>query len=291
MDNLQRTQIYRMATIIFLLIGSLALLSGCLPDPLEVKGIPKPKPKIVVSTQIVPNQSLVVLLTKSFGALEGNQNSDPEELLSQIAVTDATALIKGPSTIDTLVNLGNGFYGGISFSFREGERYELSVDSETMGRVKATSNVLRQIDFEEAMAELSFNGFDDTLVRVTYKALDPIGKNQYMLNVQRFRANEVLLDLINPRAFLKLLTDAGFEGKEFSESFRAFPRNYQPGDTVAVSLSNISEEYYRFLKLREDNRFGFVEFLGEPTNYPSNVEGGLGYFNLFVPSVRFFVLE
>lgn len=280
-----------MRLIILLLLLVSATLIGCLPDPLEVKGIPELKPKIVVSTQMVPNGSLVVLITKTFSALDGNQNTDPQLLLEQVMVTDATVLIKGANTIDTLRNLDNGFYGGLNFLFKEGDEYELQVKSKELGDVRAISKVQRQINFEEVVAALAFNGFDDTLVSVTYKVIDPPGKNHYMINVQRIRSNEILFDLLNPRSFLKLETDEAFEGQTFEDSFRAWPRNFQPGDTVAVSLSNISEEYYRFLKLRQDNRFGFVEFLGEPINYPSNVQGGLGYFNLFVPSVRVFVLE
>ena len=80
---------------VFLLAASLMLVQ-CIPDPLEVKGIPKLKPQIVVSTQIIPNQSLVVLLTKSFGALDATDDSDPQQLISQVAIADAIVLIKGP---------------------------------------------------------------------------------------------------------------------------------------------------------------------------------------------------
>jgi hypothetical protein len=45
------------------------------------------------------------------------------------------------------------------------------------------------------------------------------------------------------------------------------------------------------MKLRIDNRFSFVEFTSEPVNYPSDVAGGKGYFNVYVPDVRFFVFE
>lgn len=273
--------------ILFLML----VLIRCMPDPLEVKGIPMIKPKIVVSTQLVPDQSLLVLLTKSFGALDANQNTDPQSLIDQIAVLDATVSVKGPNGVDTLQNLENGFYGGVNFVFEVGDLYELNVNSISLGEVRAISQVLPQVDFDEVMAELSFNGFDDTLVSVTYKALDPIGKNQYMLNVKRVKANQLITDILNPQGFMKLETDENFEGQEFGGSFRAFPRDYQTGDTVAVSLSNISEGYYHFLQLREDNRFSYVAFLGEPVNYPTNVEGGLGYFNLFVPAVRVFVLE
>jgi hypothetical protein len=59
----------------------------------------------------------------------------------------------------------------------------------------------------------------------------------------------------------------------------------------AVSISNISWEYYEFMELRMDNRFSFVEYLSEPVNYPSNVVGGKGFFNLYLPDFRIFVLE
>lgn len=264
---------------------------SCVPDPLEVDGVPQLKPKIVVSTQIVPDRSLVVLLTRTFSALDASDDSDPQTLIDQIAVTDATVLLHGPAQTDTLLDLGNGFYGGISAPFGVGDTYELAVKSETLGEVKARAQVLEQVNFEAIDVDLSFNGFDDTLVQVTYEAIDPPGKNQYMINVQRFRSNDLLQNIINPRAFMRLVTDEEFTGESFGDTFRAFPRNYTRGDTVAVSLCNISEEYYRFLKLRQDNRFSFVEFLGEPINYPSNVEGGLGHFNLFTPSVRFFIVE
>ena len=46
-----------------LTFGITLTLGACLPDPLEVNGLPVVKPEIVVSTQIIPDQSLVVLLT------------------------------------------------------------------------------------------------------------------------------------------------------------------------------------------------------------------------------------
>ncbi len=45
------------------------------------------------------------------------------------------------------------------------------------------------------------------------------------------------------------------------------------------------------MELRQDNRFSLVEFLGEPINYPTNVVGGKGFFNLYIPDIRTFVLE
>ena len=112
-----------------------------------------------------------------------------------------------------------------------------------------------------------------------------------MINVQEVEREDVFESLLNPRAFTILPEDGDFNGSAYGERFRVFPRDYQPGDSVAVSLSNISEAYYRFMKLRIDNRFSFVEFVSEPVDYPSNIIGGKGYFNLYVPDLRFFVFD
>ena len=73
------------------------LLTSCLPEPLAVEFVPQARQQIVVSTQIVTDKSLVVLLTKTFGALEASDDSDPRALLDMIAISDATVVIEGPS--------------------------------------------------------------------------------------------------------------------------------------------------------------------------------------------------
>ena len=268
-------------------------MTSCIPDPLEVSGIPIVKPQIVVSTQIVPDESLVVLLTKSFGALDASDDSDPAELLGQIAVDDALVIVQGPDRIDTLLQIGLGFYGGVLIPFQAGESYTLLVKSPTLGEVHATTTVKPQITFDKIDAHLYFNGYNDTLAEVTHWFTDPVEKNWYMLNVQEVEQEDLVQNILNPRAFTRLLNDDDFPGDnlEYGETFRVFPRDYSVGDTIAVSLSNISEEYYKFVEMRLDNRFSFVEFLGEPVNYPSNVVGGKGFFNLYIPDVRVFVLE
>lgn len=271
---------------------SCLFLLSCIPEPLEVKHVPVVKPQIVVNTQIIPGESLVVLLTKTFGALDASDDSDPEELLNQIAVTDAIVAIEGPDKTDTLLYLGSGAYGGVLLSLEEGQSYTLRVVSASLGEVTATTTVKPQVRFEDVEAELYFTGFDDTLAQITYQLQDPVGRNHYMINVQHISIGDPIEEkILNPRAFTELLEDTEFDGQLFADTFRAFPRDYETGDTVAVFLSNISEEYYRFIELRQDTRYGFVEFISEPVNYPTNVTGGRGFFNLYLPDVRLFEME
>jgi hypothetical protein len=279
--------VYRLAAA----IAGCGMLISCFPDPLLISGLPKVKPQIVVSTQIIPDESLVVLLTKTFGALDASEDSDPEELLEQIGVGDAIVVITGPTGSDTLLSIGNGLYGGISIPFAAGDEYHLYVKSESLGEVTSTTTVMAQVTFDDIEAELYSSSPDDTLAQITHAFTDPAGKNYYMLNVQEVEREDAVQNLLNPDAFTRLLPDDEFEGTKYQETFRVFPRDYSVGDTIAVSLSNVNKDYYDFLKLRMDNRFSLVEFLGEPLNYPSNVNGGKGYFNLYIPDVRVFVLE
>jgi hypothetical protein len=281
---------FKPALLAFLMIGSMGLYS-CLPDPLEVDGIPKVKPEIVVSSQIIPDESLVILLTKSFGALDASDDSDPEALLNQIAVIDAEVILHSHTGTDTLLPLGNGFYGGVIIPFETGIDYTLNVESESLGKVTATTQVKPQVTFSELEAGLYFDGFDDTLAQVTYKIIDPVEKNWYMLNVLKVEREALQDNLLNPRDFTRLMEDTEFNGSAFVETFRVFPQEFTVGDTIAVYISNISHEYFDFVKLRQDNRFSLVEYLSEPLNYPSNVQGGKGFFNLYVPDVRIMVLE
>lgn len=286
-----RKNIFQRLRTLYIWTPLALMLTACLPEPLEVENVPSVKPQIVVSSQMIPDQSLIVLLTKTLSALDASNDSDPEELIDQIAVNDAVVTISGDARTDTLLFLDNGLYGGIFIPFEQGREYTLKVVSESLGEVTATTIAQPQVLFKDIKAELYYNGYDDSLAQVSYYVEDPEADNYYMINVQEVERIDVVENIINPGAFTRLMEDDAFNGMEFGERFRVFPRDYQPGDTIAVSLSNISKEYFNFIKLRLDNRFSLVEFLGEPINYPTNVEGGKGFFNLYIPDVRFFVLE
>ncbi|MGB4972512.1 MAG: hypothetical protein WBO32_07630, partial [Cyclobacteriaceae bacterium] len=98
----------------FTALGIVSCLAGCLPEPLPVNNIPSTDSKIVVSSQLVPDQSVAILLTRSFGALDANGDSDPAELIDQIAINDATVIIEGMGSSDTLTLIDTGVYGSAS---------------------------------------------------------------------------------------------------------------------------------------------------------------------------------
>lgn len=266
-------------------------MMGCLPEPLPVDGIPQLEPKIVVSTQVTSEQSLLILLTKSVGALEASDDSDPEELLDQIAINDATVSLHHNELTYTLISLNNGLYTSGPIPLVAGDAYTLVVESPTLGTVTASTTVQGKVSFDFLDAQIFYNGYD-TLAEVSYGFNDPPGPNFYMLNVQHLTNDAQPEDLLNPEIFIALLNDRTFEGPDYFNRERIpARRDFVPGDTVGIFLSNISEEYFDFMKVRVDSRFNFSDFLGEPANYPSNVKGGLGFFNLYIPDVRILELE
>lgn len=279
----------RLSPLLYCLL-LLILAAGCIPDPLPVQDIPRLKTKLVVSSQIIPDQSLAVMVTKSIGALDAGRGSDLPALIGQIIVEDAIVVVQYDDRRDTLQYLGTGVYGGTNINLQAGKSYTLLVNSPTFGEVSATTLAPRQVPFKSVEAKLFKTGYD-SLAQVNYSLTDPAERNWYMVNVQKFSRKQQVNNFLNPRVFTRLVKDDDFNGQEFREEFKVFFQNYSKGDTVAVFLSSISQEYFDFLSLRNDSRYTIAGFASEPLNYSSNVEGGYGYFNLHIPDVRIFVME
>lgn len=266
------------------------MMTSCIPDPLPVDSIPQLHSKIVVSSQVTSNQSVIIFLTKSIGALDASDDTDIEDLLDLITINDATVVIKNNTATYTLDFVGEGVYSGTSIPLTEGVEYELVVTSPSMGTATSTTTVKGQVRFESLEGNIYDTGYD-TLAHLRYSFRDPAGENFYMINVQRITSEYEPEDFLNPRIFTNLLRDNLFSQQLHTDELKVFGgRDYVPGDTLGVFLSNISEDYHDFIEVRLDSRYNFADFLGEPANYPTNVEGGLGFFNLYIPDVRILTL-
>ncbi len=279
---------YRPALPFLFLI--LSVLGGCIPDPLEVDNVPVMPSKIVIGSQVLPGQGVIVHVSRTISALEAGWGSELEPLLRQIAIEDAVVTLAYENRLDTLDHQGYGVYVGASDAVVAGKVYTLHVNSPTRGEVEATTVAPQQVFFQSAEASLYHTGYD-SLASVHYSLNDPGEANWYMINVQKVSAATPLDRYLNPRVFTRLLRDSTFNGQLFEETFNVIFQNYSAGDSVLVTLSNISGDYYDYLHLRNESRYSLASFASEPLNFPSNVKGGYGYFNLHVPDVRVFVLE
>jgi hypothetical protein len=274
----------------WMMIAGAFLLSRCVPDPLDVKNVPVLQPHIVVSSQVIPGQSIAVLLTKSIGALEAGSSTDAQTLLNEIVINDASVTISYQGKTDTLQFISTGVYGSVTTPLIAGEEYRLMVSSPSMGSVSASTFMKPQVKFESVDAHLYVTG-NDTLAKVNYTFNDPPGKNWYMIDVQRFRSRQDLTQQLNPRIFIKIQTDDSFDGLSRHDSLTVPFRRFSEGDTVAVVLANISEEYYHYLSVSLDNRNSVSALVSEPLNLPTNVQNGYGYFNMHFPDVRVFRMK
>ena len=75
------------------LLTGVFIIGGCIPEPLDVKSITALQPRLVVSSQAIPGQSLAVLLTKSISALDAGSSTDAQALIDSVVINDAQVTV------------------------------------------------------------------------------------------------------------------------------------------------------------------------------------------------------
>lgn len=265
-------------------------LPACVPDPLDVDSLEFPETKIVVSSAILPDRSVAVLLTRSIGALEANEETNPRDLIADIAINDALVTLTVGDSVYALKLLQDGVYQGTGIPLSEGRACHLKVVSPEHGEVTASTVVQAPIYFDTVNAVPYINEFNHYWAQVSYTINDPPSENYYVLNVQEARGRDLAEDILKPDAYTRQVEDKSFNAQEFSERFRAINKNFHPGDSIEVSLSNVSVDYFNYVTLRLENQVELVEIFSEPIYYPTNVRGGRGFFTLHLTDVRVIVL-
>jgi hypothetical protein len=279
---------------------AIVIVFACQPEPLRID-VPQAEPELVVASQTIPNSIIFISLTRSFGALEfGEEDSTvSEDLQNQILVDSAVVTISYEGRTDTLFPLAPGIYGSFITPLNEGTEYLLyAKDYDTGKEVYARNTILPTVDFQTILPEIE-RSENDTLVKVNFTFNDPIGPNWYMINVYANRQNEDTTFNIN--AFLAdgnnavlnttLLSDLTFDQDGSTQDISLnLPLAFQT-DTIAVTISNISETYYKYIDLRQRSGNIFSQITSEPINYPTNVEGGLGFFNTHFTDIEVFDLN
>lgn len=306
---------YILNIIVLTALAALFSLSSCIPAPVEIE-VPQAETKLVVTSQLLFNQAVLIQVSKSFSALteipNGSTGQDSlategdsidADFLDLLLADSAEVIIEGPNTVDTLVNLGQGFYLAVGTELIENNTYRLTVNDTITGlSVFAQTEVLPQAEigevgyqFETFSLDFQDTTFTDSTFQLTVSFDDLGGENYYMVNLYQISQNggaQPTGDIFNLSQGQPTytFTDALLKGNTFSDTL-----NYEGialGDTVGVTLSHISKDYYDFLTTRERSGSSiFAALLGEPVSYPSNVVGGYGLFNLYFPTTEVFVVE
>ena len=271
-------------------------MGSCLPDPLDIE-IDPPAEKIVVSSALIPGQGVLVALTRSFSALNAGLAVD-STLLNSLLIADAEVIIiENSSDTYTLQKAQDGLYFTNEINPVTGNRYRLiATDFQTGLHVEAESVVREQVTFSNVEALLEPSG-PDTLIRIDYTFEPLAGEDYYMINVQKFPLNlgqsdlGIDINLIEPNTFTHLIADTDINGPEVSNDFIVLiNEDFHAGDTLIASLASIGAIYFDYLEKRNNSLFG-SSFVAEPYNAPSNVENGLGFFNLHIPDIRIVIVE
>lgn len=281
-----------------LTITSLLILHSCRPEPIPIQIKPAPQ-KLVVASQVVPGNLMIIALSKSFGALTYTDTNPGSDLLSQLLVSRASVTMSYNGITDTLYKLTDGFYASISTPFTANTDYTLHVyDSATGLRAHATTRILPSIGIDSVWTTNEIR-YGDTFRFLQVRFSDPTGSNYYMLNLYR-NTDFVRNTITNPGSVFGnigtdgtrtlALSDVLFDNKLHTEKINI--DDYSKGDTLTATLSNISAEYYEYLIQKARNeRNGLGAIFGEPVNFTTNVRGGYGFFTAHWPTARVVIIE
>lgn len=283
--------------ILYSLLSTLTITS-CQPEPLDIT-LEDYEPKLVIASQVLPGEVMFIGLTRSFTVLSdaGSSGSGDSSTFSKILVDSALVTIEHGGTKDTLIKLAPGLFASLGKLENPGTNYTLKVtDYDYNNSVYANAEMLTKFKFDTVYPVISKSNSDTTITIHAEFSDDPDDDNFYLINVYSRESINSGLDL---NSFFKngenkiqtsqIYSDTDLEGSEYSFDLKV--DNLEISDSIAVSLSNISESYYNFLKKREKSGNIFTEITSEPINYPSNIQGGLGFFNTHFPDVRYFDLK
>ena len=284
-------------------IGIAVLFIACDPPNIDIE-LDTFKPKLVVASQIIPNHIMIVGLTKSFSVLSNATTNDSVKanFLDSMFVKNAIVTVSyfNNSITDTLFMLTPGIYASINTLLKVDGTYTLiAKDPATGMEISAQSIMLKQAKFD-TITPVVIKTSTDTSVFVKYTITDfPNEDNFYVVNYYaknsiasgaNFDINSYFSTGHNKLlAGFDLLNDTAFDNGKLSIETKL--ENLKSTDTIAVTISNISEGYFKFLIAYKRAGSFFNQLTGEPINYPTNVNNGLGYFNTHYPDIRYFYLK
>lgn len=285
--------------ICFISIVLLNLFSGCRPKPLIIT-LPEDPAKVVVFSQLIPDATITVLLTKTISALkfsEDEGDSLSNDLVNTLLVAGAEVTVSYDGKVEELFELVPGVYSSVGTPTTPGIDYTLRIETAEGEVLTSTNRMLEQVGFQEVMPRLDTLG-NDEVIMLDYKFEDAPDDNWYMMNVYKRNSGEIdtteidILNFFSQGSNIEtqtvVLPDLIFDGNIAEGSFELVGVTTQ--DSIVVTLSNINEDYYDFLKLKKTSGNFLSSLTREPINYPTNIEGGLGFFNTHFPDVKYFDL-
>ncbi len=281
----------RIKIILISALMAILILSSCEPKPI-VKEIKTGKPKIVVSPLFNNSDGAGILITRSFSPLLSGE-SDPWVMFQTLQLKRIHVKLGTATNPEALENL-NPFFYTRNLQLKPYQEIHLSVyDSSRNETVMASAHVMPRPD--TAGMELKLNRREnDTSLSVKIKLKDDNNSRQYyLICYSKYRKGLPVLNKQNlfGRSFYRQVEI--FDNSNSVNGIINFEKTYSKeiypfgiNDSITVSISLVSEAYYRFLSVYRKSGSILAQLTAEPLNYPSNVRGGLGFFFLCNPLKR-----
>lgn len=266
------------------------MLTGCRPKPLKINVESAPE-KLVVFTHLIPEQYMIITLSKSFSVLDGINEINVSSLL----VSGATVQVKFNNQTFDFIEINPGIYLSYNEAYEYNQEYELVISS---GDHVVTSKtvMLQKTDFTNCLPQIDKSPADTNIfMNVAFNDI-PDKPNWYMINFYAKTNIYSNMDGVNYFENGKNVTLQTIlvSDKEFAGTYsnKVKLEGISPQDSVVVTLSNINEQYFNYLKIRSSNGGNILNQLNmEPISHPSNITNGYGFFNAHFPDIKYFDLS
>lgn len=240
-------------------------------------------PKIVLNSQINPDSSFKVNLTRSLSVIDDGELSVIENALVEVYDQNNTFL-------EQLTYIGDGNYLGMQKP-SVGQSYSVSAQANNYENVSAITSVPPSVPI---IAVDTFSFSDPSrgdLMSISIQFNDPSGDNYYVLEVLEgdtafgayyypmyFTSDDIALDLGNDNyTSAATFTDELFDGS--SKTLEIELQNVSMYvDYLEIRLTSASKDLYDYERTQEAYQFSNGDPFAQPVQVYSNIEGGFGIF-------------
>lgn len=262
--------------------------TACIPDTIDIDVTPA-DPELCIASVVVGNNSIVIGLTRSYSPLESSPDEDTlsDDLVEQILVTGAIVTISHGTDTDTLYELSPGIYASVTVPIIEGETYTLRAKDPQMGLEVWAATIMQASVALDTVYPNIVRTAADTMVYMHIRLTDfPVMENYYVVNFVKKVQGDTTFDINSIFAAgsnevlteFELYDDNSFDNGVIDKDVHIWSATQT--DTIAVTVSAITKGYYEFLTAMKRSSSVFNQLTGEPITYPTNVNGGHGYFTM-----------
>lgn len=286
-----------MKNYIILFITSIIFFS-CQTEPVDVE-IPQSPERLVVATQYTDNGVLVLGLSRTFNVLkdvkiEATDSSltIPEELL----IAGAEVFIHFNNQQIRLEQLQNGVYYTDQLPELMNEDYFLEIHTTDKNQsISAKTRMQPQAKFDTVTLNKNTGASNQYRLHYSFSDSSEFSQKQYYVvsYVAKSKHNQssqsgnylerIAQSILQPNSNFELYSSDQFINGKISATKLL---NADIRDTMVVTIANIHQDYYEFLKTFKKAKKLVNQLKGEPINLPSNIVNGYGFFSLAPPDIK-----